>query len=119
MDKEIVAVGVKSTAAGIGATAMTIGLEGVALAIAAAFLGAIASLHFEPPAAGSKVWQVALRVFALAFMGMIVGLLLPKVPTLDVLADTSWATRSGLVALFANPINSLIRWFIARKSQGG
>lgn len=88
-------------------------------AIVAAFIGAIVSLHFERPAAGSEVWRVALQIVAFAFLAALVAVLLPHFWAK--FGEVELAVRAGLLGVFANPIYKLGRSFIASraKKQGG
>jgi hypothetical protein len=117
MDKEMGALAVKSAATTAGGYALAFGLTG--WAVAAAILGAVASLHFEQPAEGSRVWRVALQVFSLALLAALLGSALPQIPGCSAADAVPVAVRCGLLAIFANPISNWIRSFIARKSQGG
>jgi hypothetical protein len=79
-------------------------------AVAAAILGAIASLHFEQPATGSTVKRVLLQILALSLLAALLGSALPFIPGFRWSAEVPVAVRAGLLGLFANPINNAIRF---------
>jgi len=122
------AVTVKSAGTAATAAAAAFGLTW--WAIAAAIAGGLASLHFEKPAAGSKVRSVLLQVFAMGFFAALLAVILPHLPGFGwtapqgLLPDVSLAVRAGLLGAFANPIvigvRALIAAFLARRTaQGG
>jgi hypothetical protein len=121
MEKEsAAALAAKSVATGAAAA---FGLTWWALA--AAILGAVASLHREPPAAGSKVWTIAFQVGSLATLAALLGAALPFLPFCDALSEVPVALRCGLLGVFANPvakgittvIPAVAGWF-SRKAGG-
>jgi hypothetical protein len=114
MSNESAAVAVKVAATGAVAA---FGLTW--WAVAGAVLGAVASLHFEPPAAGSKVWRVVFQVFAMATLAALLGSALPIIPGFGALEAIPVAVRCGLLGIFGSLANNWIRAFIARKTAGG
>jgi hypothetical protein len=111
MEQEHQALLVKSAATGLAAA---LGLTPIA--IAAAIVGAIASLHFEPPATGSTVWRVLGQVFALAVLA---SLLATLSFTFYGAEAFPLAARAGLLGIFANPCYQWGRAWIAKKTAAG
>ena len=107
------AVAIKSVATGVSAAA-AFGLT--PLAVAAAIAGAIASLHFEPPAKGSGVWRVLGQIAAFALLAALLA-------TLTVAwwpSDTvPLPARAGLLGIFANPCYLVARSWLDKKREAG
>ncbi len=128
MQQEVSALAVKSAGTAGAGLAMAFGLTW--WAIAAALAGALVSLHFEKPAAGSTVWRVLLQIFALGFLAAFLAVALPHFPLFGWTSaaglpqEVALAVRAGLLGVFANPISIGIRAAIAafaswRSTQGG
>lgn len=113
MQHETAAVVAKSVATAGGAAA-AFGLT--PLAIAAAVVGALASLHFEPPARGSGVWRVLGQIAAMAVLAALLAVLTYAWFPTD---SVPLPARAGLAGLFANPGYLWVRSYIDRKKSTG
>jgi hypothetical protein len=113
MQQETAALLAKSLATGGGAVA-AFGLTPVA--IAAAIVGAIASLHFEPPASGSTLWRVLGQIAALALLAALLAAFTYAFYPGD---TVPLAARAGLLGIFANPCYQWARGYIERKRAAG
>lgn len=123
MQHDVSVLAVKSAATAGTAAAAAFGLTW--WAVAAALIGALVSLHFERPAAGSTVWRVLLQIGALGFLAALLAVALPHVPLFGWTApegmkpEVALVVRAGLLGIFANPISNWIRAIIARRTAGG
>jgi hypothetical protein len=123
MQDEVGVLAAKSAATAGTAVAAVFGLTW--WAVAASLVGAVMSLHFERPAAGSTVWRVLLQIAALGFLAAFLAVFLPYIPLFGWTApealpsDVALVVRAGLLGIFANPINTGIRALIRRRGEGG
>jgi hypothetical protein len=82
------------------------------IAIAAAIVGAVVSLHFEPPATGSTLWRLLGQIAALAVLAALLASLSFAIAPTEVVPV---AARAGLLGIFTNPCYQWARQWIERK----
>jgi hypothetical protein len=111
MQQETGAMVAKSIATGAAAA---FGLTPIAFA--AAIVGALVSLHFEPPATGSTLWRMLGQIAALAVLAALLASLSIALLPSDAIPV---AARSGLLGIFANPCYQWGRAWIDRKRNAG
>jgi hypothetical protein len=93
--------GLAMTAAALGP-----GWQAIAVASVVAVLAAITSLHWEAPAKGTEVWQVVLRVFAFAVVGVLSAVIFwyfPVILGFDPQRVPLWAF-AGIFSIFASSL---------------
>lgn len=123
MQTETAALVAKSAGTAGAAAAAAFGLTW--WAVAAALLGAVASLHFEKPATGSTVVSVILQIFSLAILAAFLGAAVPHIPGFgwtepaSMPKEVALVVRTGLLGIFANPISNWIRSIISRRTSQG
>lgn len=120
LDDEATAMAVKSAATGVASVAVAFGLTW--WAVAAALVGAAASLHFEPEQQGKTVAWSVVRILVLGLVGAALAAVTTHLPVIFgfSLAEVPIAVRAFLLGLFANPIyKRLRREADSRNAPGG
>lgn len=104
----------KTDLAKSGATAVTSVAAAFGLtwwAVAAALIGAAASLQFESEKTPSTLWRLGLRILALGLLAAALASVSSHIPPVFgfTLNDVPIAARALLLGLFANPIYKRLR----------
>ncbi len=122
MTNDTAALAAKSAATGITGITVAFGLTW--WAVAAAVVGAFASLHFEKEAAPSTMAKLLGKIASLAFLAALLAATSPHLAGFAWTENVPVAVRAGLLGVLANPIYELLRllvvWFGGRfKAAGG
>jgi len=120
-DETAVVVVKASVAAPAGGLTMVaafgVSLPMLLVALAAAMLGVVVSMHKEPPAKGSTVWRVLFQIFA---MGVFAAALAISVEHFDLTASIAkipLGLRAVLAGAMANLLWNWVTGFINRKRR--